>query len=298
MGTVKTFRGGGVTLWALLVSLGVHLVVFVIFSFVQLSGGRAGFEQVSASSVPVAQIKKIIAMQAVVPKPKIKRIDADSARGKRAVEFDLTERVRGEYSFESRGQFYGSWQDEMPGTGYNDPVTEFFGSTTDLRKICYVVDGSGSMQGRLSMVKAQLTDSIARLRADQFFYIIIFQGDRLLESGRGRLVRATEKAKSRANEFVDSIRFEGPTNAFNALERAMTVKDFTGKNAQQIYFLSDGFDLDNQTTTDFAQLIAEMRKRLAPALRINTIGFWVESRDIKILKAIAAQSGGQFVNVE
>jgi len=286
------FRGRGVILWALMVSLGVHVLVFSFFSFVRLSGG--GVEERS-SSVPAAVIQKITAADVVVPKPKIKRFEGESERNKRAIEYDLNERVKNDYSFETQTPVFDAGAEKA--VEYVEPVTEFFGSTTELRKICYVVDGSGSMQGTLSMVRGQLTDSIAKLKPDQYFYIIIFQGERLVESGQGRLVRATPKAKAKANEFINRIRFQGPTNALNAIRRAMEIKDFSGNGAEQIYFLSDGFDLEGNTTSDFASVIENMRQSLAPAARINTIGFWVEEDDIAILKAIAADSGGEFVNV-
>ncbi len=97
---------------------------------------------------------------------------------------------------------------------------EFFGQFTDVRKICYVVDCSGSMHGRLGLVKQQLKTSIASLQPDQFFYIIFFlQGDRLIESGDTYLIRATPHTKAKAYDFIDSVRPAGTTEPLNALNR-------------------------------------------------------------------------------
>ena len=147
------------------------------------------------------------------------------------------------------------------------------------------------------MVRRKLKDSIEKLQPDQFFYIIFFQGNRLVESGSGRMCRATPKSKSKAVGFINGVYFEGPTNALNAIKRAMSIKDSLGKSPELIYFLSDGFDLGAGDTTDFAGMIENLRKTLAPATRINTIGFWVEDRDREILKKISINSGGDFVSI-
>ena len=176
--------------------------------------------------------------------------------------------------------------------------TAFFGSFTDQRKICYVVDCSGSMQGLFGQVRKQLKNSISALRPDQYFYIIFFQDGKLLESGNGRLVRATDRAKSAACSFADSVRPAGPTNAMDALERAMQIRDQAGQSPALIYFLTDGFDLELDDTSRFGLQLENMRKKLAPSAKINTIGFWTGPADGRILRTVADQSGGEFVNIE
>jgi len=180
------------------------------------------------------------------------------------------------------------------------PATEFFGQFTGFRKICYVVDCSGSMHGRLGQVKQQLKESVASLKPDQFFYIIFFlDGDKLIESDGGRMLRATPQAKDRAYAMIDAVRASGPTNAVAALRRAMEVRDSLDMPPEQIYFLTDGFDLgvggDTEAVTD---RIEALRLGAAPATRINTIGFWIEPQDIGILRRIALNSGGQFTHIE
>jgi hypothetical protein len=297
-GRRKVF-GVGVGVWAFLLSLGVHAILFTVFSFVNVSGGVSKSGALEPAVVSVAQIQNTLSQTPTLPKPKVKRIDHGKASGKRALELDAWQREKVEYSqgdiSEISEQLEGGL---LAGQFETSPATEFFGSTTHLRKICYVVDASGSMQGRLGMVRRNLKGSLAKLEADQYFYVIFFRGDGLVESGNGLLARASSRAKTKAYEFIDGIRFEGPTNAVNAIERAMMIRDSSGQSVQQIYFLSDGFDFTGDDSTDFASMIKKMRKRLAPAVRINTIGVWVEQQDEEILREIAAGSGGGYVGLE
>ncbi len=286
----------GVGFWAFLFSLCVHVVLFVVFSFVSVSGGVDDGD-LQLAAISVVEIQKSISMPAVVPKPKIKRVGV--APGKKALALDLHQKEKLDNSQDYAAAFSGQLDGGLlAGQFESGSQTEFFGSTTNLRKICYVVDASGSMQGRLGMVRRQLKKSIEVLQADQYFYVIFFRGDGLVESGQGQIVRATARAKSKAYEFIDSIRFEGPTNAFSALNRSMSVKDSSGQSVQQIYFLSDGFDFKSGDSTDFSGMIKNMRKRLAPGVRINTIGIWVQRQDERILRSIAANSGGEYVGLE
>jgi Mg-chelatase subunit ChlD len=155
------------------------------------------------------------------------------------------------------------------------------------------------MFGRFEPVRSQLKDSIERLAADQFFYILFFQdGDRILESGRGVFVRANSAAKKTAIDFIEQIRPSGPTNAVGALRRAMQIRDSIGQGPELIYFLTDGFDLQENGAQGFAEQIETLRKTLAPRAKINTIGFLIEETDLKILQDVAKTSGGQFTRVE
>lgn len=109
------------------------------------------------------------------------------------------------------------------------------------------------------------------------------------------MLRAGEKAKSAAYDFIDSIQPAGLTNAPAALERAVQIRDGRGISPSVIYFLTDGFELTAKGTQIFSQKVADLLKRFAPTTRINTIGFWPQSSDRKMLEEIARQSGGDFI---
>jgi hypothetical protein len=176
--------------------------------------------------------------------------------------------------------------------------TEFFSSKTDVRKICFVVDRSASMLGTFNKVCNNLKDSIASLRQDQYFDVVFFGGGEIADFGNKKLMRASDKRKTTANEFIDSIKPKGTTDATAALIYAMTIKDSSGNGPQLIYFLTDGFDLNISGTNDISLIIENKRKTLAPSTIINTIGFQTELSDRKQLQAIAKNSGGKFVNID
>ena len=296
-----TSRRGSITIWAWLVSLGIHVALLAVFAFIKFSQSSDVSPAAVRPTVTIAQIEKFTQQSRVFPKPKIERLLPDRRRAVRKEPMDFSSRVKIEPS--DKGQqlpkISGAGGIALLSAGGVLPETvEFFGQKTNRRKICYVVDCSGSMQGLLGEVRKQLKNSIANLQADQYFYIIFFRGERLLESGYGRLVRATTKTKSAAYDFIDGARPGGTTNAINALERAMRIRDQLGRSSELIYFLTDGLDLEGGNTARFPGLVENLRKKLAPATKINTIGFWAQHADCEILRAVARRSGGEFINIE
>ena len=150
------------------------------------------------------------------------------------------------------------------------------------------------MRGLWRRVQEELVDSIGKLQQDYYFCVIVFGGGSILESGGGKMVRATEQAKKEAYSFIGSIQPRGMTNATAALERAIMIKDRAGAGASAIYFLTDGFELSEQDGSRFAHKVATMHRSFAPKTQINTIGFWCTEQDGSVLDRIAKESGGQF----
>jgi len=294
-----------VSFWAWMVSIAVHLIVLTAFGVVKFSpaqGGQTGGKQRPTPMAKVSRIKKLIQANPVIPKPKIKKF------------------VKGQFARKTGGLLSASqifdtakpnsqnWVDlakpaasqrasSLAGSRILPHKIEFFGSFAEQRKVCYLVDCSGSMQGVFGRVRKKLKESIAGLQPDQYFYIIFFGGDRLFEFGNGQLLRATQKTKSAAYDFIDLVQPAGQTNALAALERAVQIRDRRGLSPSIVYFLTDGFELTTEDAQRFPQKIANLQKRFAPMTRINTIGFWPQGNDRKMLEAIARQSGGEFVFV-
>jgi len=237
-----------------------------------------------------------------MPKPKMREAPAIIARhryarmGEKSLPFDSI--------FSPAKPILQDWQGAdnsdstlSPAGGEFSGRIEFFGSGSGQRKVCYLVDCSGSMQGIFSKVQKKLKESIAALQPDQYFYVIFFGGDKLHELGDGKLLRATPKAKSAANGFIDTMRPSGKTNAMAALERVVQIRDGKGAGASLVYFLTDGFELTNEDAAAFPQTIANLLGQFAPAMRINTIAFLPQADDRRMLQTIAEQSGGEFVCV-
>jgi len=292
-------RRGNRKIWAWVLSLTAHLVLFGVFASLKFSRSSAIASILPIPRVSISQLRMLNESSPVIPKPGIRRYGpTEAGAGKHGPLPKLSRSVVGDPYNQSQDNnidgaaVYSSW-DMFATSG-----TDFFGSFTDLRKICYVVDCSGSMQGLFGRVRSQLKSSISTLEPDQYFNIIFFSDGRLVELSKGSLVRATEKAKLSAYDLVYRVRPSGQTNALEALVRAMSIRDNTGNSPQLIYFLTDGFDLKQISDKRFSFMIESQRKRLASRTRINTIGFWTQQQDRKILQRIATLSGGEFIEID
>jgi hypothetical protein len=296
-------RRGSVAFWAWIGSIAVHLVVLTVFGFIKFSQPKNHLQELPIPTAKVSRVKKLIEASPIIPKPKIKKPLREEPAGsvntpsvklstERIVESAKLENQDSESLAKPSGS--GSF-DTLSDSKVLPKKIEFFGSSTESRKVCFLVDCSGSMQDVFRPVQKKVKESIGDLQADQYFYIIFFGGDRLFETGDGRLVRAREESKSRAYEFIDSIRPAGRTNALAALERAVQIRDEAGAGPSVIYFLTDGFELTNDGAQEFSRKVSELRKRFAPTVRINTIGFWPQLSDRRMLEVIAEQSGGECV---
>jgi hypothetical protein len=301
-GTVK--KRWGVKFYALAVTVFVHSAALTIFACVKLSQTAPVGLQTTAT-VSISQASVLAARPSVVPKPKVitegkyKRIVKTISQGQSAnihPAFDAPK----EDSQPPIPAIEGP-QIHSGGSVEENRITtaqvEFFDSPAQGRRICYVVDCSGSMQGLWEPVKKELYESIGQLQPDQYFCVIVFGAGNILESGAGLLVRATEKAQKEAYDFIGAVQPRGATNAAAALEQAIKIHDQSGEGPSVIYFLTDGFELSEKDNFRFAHQVATMLKSFAPKTQVNTIGFWTDDRDRKLLEMIARQSGGQFTFV-
>ena len=288
-----------VKVWAWTVSILFHVALVAVFMFLKFS---ASSKQPSYHATPTANLNKIdeIAnLSPVVPKPKVKDLLPETYRTRQTETLPpltTAKPLEPDLEYIHTPETYHA-ADLSDASTFTPNVTEFFGQMTYSRKICYVVDCSGSMQGMFSPVRQRLRNSISSLQPDQYFYIIFFRGDKLLESGTGRLTRASNRAKQAAQKFIDTAQPSGPTNALNALKRAMQITDSNSRPPELIYFLTDGFDLQSDDGTTLANEVETLRKNLAAPTTINTIGFWTATADAQILKQIAQSSRGSFTNV-
>jgi Mg-chelatase subunit ChlD len=297
---VTTVRRGSITFWAWTASIALHLIVLTIFAVVRFSQSHTQSRDEVIPTAQVNWVKKITQASPVIPKPRIKK--PLPATNSRSFVTKAQRKPPQEQDFDTAKLFCRNLtvptsSNEITAAGSTIAPMEidFFTSATGHRKVCYVVDCSGSMQGVFSQVRNKLAESIRSLQPDQYFYIIFFGDDKLYESGDGRLIRATEKAKSSASDFIDSIQPAGQTNAMAALERAVQIRDSQGNNPSLVYFLTDGFELTTEDTPKFLQRITALLRQYAPQTIINTIGFWPTGSDSQMLETIAAQTGGEFV---
>lgn len=276
-------RKGQISLTALCISAGVHLAALGGLAFVKISqpAGAAS----AAGAVSIASSPEPVAAPLITEKP---RMESQPETHEPVVSSASSPVENKEVS-------------STPQTVYehSDSDVDFFGSRSVSRSVCFVVDCSGSMYGRLGMIQRQLKDCIASLQDRQSFYLIFFMdGNILLESGDGTLKQATGQAKSEAFEMIDQVRLGGQTNASQALKRAMQLRDMNGRAVQLVYFMTDGFDLADNPAEPFYKTLMNARKKNAPHVTINTIGFWASEADRSRLRLIAEMTGGTYLNIE
>ena len=277
----------------------IILVCFALVKFSQVSLGTCSNQAQVPSIATLGQVRALTQSQAVTAKPKVKRksltskfVNEKTADIEVGQIFNSADDAAQPDIFEKAEDFSKITEEVV--TVESDQV-EFFGSRSHDLRICYVVDCSGSMKGLFGQVCLNLKQSISNLQADQYFYVIFFGDGRVFELASGQMIRASSSAKSQAFKFIDSIESKGKTNALNALKRAVEVRDYCQKGPGVIYFLTDGFELAEEDSNMFISETTRLLGQFAAETKVNTIGFWVQSDDGKILKAIADSTGGESV---
>ena len=300
--TVATNQSGSVSLKALAASIAVHVIVLGTFGVARFSDRETSKNEDAVVSAGVSRINEISQKPRISPKPKIRHRDVTDA-GKRGEKLwsstELLEYSKPENPDSRQSEIIESSQGQ-PKIANQDSLQaeiKFFGSVSRHRKVCYVVDCSGSMRGMFARVRRELTESIDKLWADQYFYIIFFGNGKIQETGGGRLIRATENAKRQAYSLIESVKVGGKTNAPAALKRAMQIRDEQHHSASVVYFLTDGFELTGEAGREFLRQTLKTKKQFAPLTRINTIGFWPQNSDRILLEKLSRQSGGKSVFV-
>ena len=297
-GTDKRHRS--VKFYALAISVCAHIAALSVFAAVKMTQTPVTPLQ-TTTLVSINQARQFAQETPAAPKPKIVMPLSSDSRTIRKNEKPIITRQNPELITQLSKPVIVQKQDVIkpqtePPANIEPHVAqvEFFDNTAQGRRICYVVDCSGSMQGLWGRVKAELVESIGRLEQDQYFCIIVFGAGSILETSGGKMIRANEQAKNDSCNFINSLNPAGSTNAMAALQQAVKVRDATGHPPNVIYFLTDGFELSEQDGLRFAHQVITMMRSFAPKTQINTIGLWPGRTDKRTLETIANQSGGRF----
>ncbi|HRQ75771.1 MAG TPA: hypothetical protein PK098_07615 [Phycisphaerales bacterium] len=167
-------------------------------------------------------------------------------------------------------------------------------STSNARRIVYVIDASGSMIAYLQIILQELGRSLESLTPQQSFGIVFFQrSEALVVPPPRRLMPATPDAKSAAMRWIDAnVIPAGRSNPVAAFEAAMRL------NPDVIFLLSDRIRGSGIYEIDQDELMAQL-ERLNPKDRvtgqrrtqINAIQF-LDPDPLGTLELIARQHGG------
>jgi len=297
--STQTRKKSKTRFYAFTASVFLHIIVLTCFAVMKFSQVRPPSYSNQAHHATLGQVRALTQSRAVRPKPKVKRksstpkfVNDKTNKIDVGQIFNSADAAAQSDIFEKTGDL-SNIADEVE--QLESGQVEFFGSRSYERSICYVVDCSGSMKGLFGLLCRNLKQSISNLQADQYFHVIFFGDGRVFEFTSGQMIRASSSAKSRAFKFIDSIKSKGKTNALNAIKRAVKVRDHCQKGPGVIYFLTDGFELAEENSNMFINETTRLLKQFAAETKVNTIGFWVQSDDEKILKAIADRTGGESV---
>ena len=150
--------------WAWSVSIVVHLIVLTAFGLVRFSKAEAENDHEPVSSGKIRRIRELSQATPVTAKPKIKKPAMIAAA--RGFAPAPEKPAPGGLIFESAKPALQSWGDvalsgprDLAGELSPSGTIEFFGSSAFERKVCYLVDCSGSMQGIFPVVRRKLKEN-------------------------------------------------------------------------------------------------------------------------------------------
>jgi hypothetical protein len=170
------------------------------------------------------------------------------------------------------------------------PLARFFGKQIEGRRICFVLDNSGSMQGgRLETVIEELNQSVASLRPDQQFYVIFYSDDvypLFYPQPAQRFVIPTPEVKEQLRLWLDSVELCYGDVVDEALAAAISIRP------DVVYFLSDGKIYSDR---DLQQLLASGKP-----FPIHTFGVGLGNGTVsrEKLQLVADANGGEFSEAE
>ncbi len=285
-------RTGRAKLWAWTASIGLHIIAFAVFAASEFSPTSNSDINRAAPSVKIEKIKKIVQSEQKIVKPKIKYLQNENASAIIPSEKDL--KIFSDTESDLRKNDFAASADIWTFDGQFHSTVDFFSTSTAAKRICFVVDCSGSMKGLFGTVKKELTQAIQNLQQDQYFGIIFFGDDKLLMFENTQMVRASGNAKAAAISFINSVEPKGKTNAIEAFEMLAAVRDSSGHRPSAVFFLTDGFELDKTNSDIFIKRMMNLLAINLPETIVNTIGFWPDENDCSLLRQIAEQTGGQF----
>lgn len=175
------------------------------------------------------------------------------------------------------------------GQGGHGPPISFFGIKNKASRIVLLIDHSGSMIGKLHLVKAQIRITLDQLLPFQHFAVISF-AHRYKILGPNRLIAGTEQNRRRVKQMLHGVLADGHNDDelapfLNAFVVAFKMKP------QVIYFLTDGH-FDKRLISRITQLNAHHH------VQVDTFAFLDhDPLFVRHLKQIAQQTNGRFVYV-
>jgi hypothetical protein len=203
---------------------------------------------------------------------------------------------------------FGDWRQERESAGIfkqasRDPESlarirfaqqQYYGIEIHAKRLMFILDNSSSMQEydgggtRLDRAKAELIRVIEGLPSDSEFALVFY--DTTVNAWRDKLVPADVEHKRKAIDFVRRLGYGSKTNTHGALRYAL---DFD-ESLEAVFLLTDGRPTAGTVIRPAAIAEDILHRNRFRHLNFNTIGIAVEGSTEQFLKALAAQSDGEY----
>ncbi|MCE9634231.1 MAG: VWA domain-containing protein [Planctomycetes bacterium] len=187
----------------------------------------------------------------------------------------------------------------------------FFGVETNSKRLCFVIDLSGSMNEkaadkgkdtRADMAKAELLRSIGGMEDGSTFALVLFASD--VRVWKKEMTVASDESRKAAIAFVTQSPVVGATNTYGALEAAFALGEPLKQKGSDAYadplldtiiFLSDGKPTHGRTLVpaEIRAAVREWNKRRR--VTVHAIAFGKDA-DFEFMKGLATDTGGVFVS--
>ena len=187
---------------------------------------------------------------------------------------------------------------QLPTLGDGSSVGQtIYGPVSNVSRVVYLIDASGSLLDTMPFVTHQLKESIRELADDQFFTVIFFQQNDMIEVPPVGMKKASESAKQRAIDWVDlgsgNVIPQGRANPMGAITKTLRYKP------QLVVLLSDNITGHGRYEINQEHLLAEIKKANTAGTKINTIQFIYPDPLIRMgleptMKLISLQTGGRY----
>ena len=290
---------GRYKLWSAVASVVFHIAALSLLAAAKLYPESVQANQIQSDDIRLAKIKSITQSSPAVAKPSVKytenilfiplkqQMPIESKVAAPKVCTSVSEPAF--TTSNSLAELAWSQQNTSP------QGVQFFTNQTYSKRLCYLVDCSGSMKGLFEQVRDELARSILSLQPNHYFSIIFFGDNKVYQFSPRKLVRASQDNKTKALAFINSVEPAGQTNALAGFDCAVKIRNDNGAGPEVIMFLTDGFELSKSDAYMFRQSIIELRRRHLGSCIVNTVGFWPSDNDRRLLESIACLSGGRLV---
>ncbi len=173
-------------------------------------------------------------------------------------------------------------------------LPSYYGLAIQAKRIVFVIDISGSMQGpKLAAAERELDKTIDSLPEDAAFSIVAFSNRVLV--WRKVLMPATLAAKQSAQQYVYNLRAGGRTDAYDALDAAFRF------DAEAVYFLSDGAPNCGTIPEPAAIVAAVTQANRLRRISLNCLGILageVGGPLDRFMQTLAKQNYGEYRRVD